>query len=571
VGFTVPEQPAASNAGIPLVGLNPQINTSGGSLAGPQILYYAVSAVDANGAEGGLSFTVMASVPAATNTNQVTLVSLSFSSTANSFHVYRGSNPAQLLRIAENVTIANQFTDAGAAPMLQGPPDYNYDHANFYWRMELQPVESADLYSATTLGNTALDMLPNLYSGATVRITAGTGAGQEQIIASNTATTLTIATQWSVVPDPTSSFVVADSTWQFGATGSTSPVSFVVPNRAGLTVEISGRAAHVFDEENAYALSPLTRWRITGAAGSNVDTDVPGLPTFGLSTAGQGTVEALSIGFATLTNTTSISAGTLMLAYWDELQGVSTITLTAPIASTDAVLNLSAAVSAQAGDLVQVDSEVMLVQQAVSNATSISVTRGADGSAAAIHAAEVPVYFLENKTFIMPFPPDFFGSPASGSYAFPITIPDVRIAGAGLFVTNSRGNSAVASQSFTNTTDLGLRTLSGGQLSFQIEGPLAIQTNAAPPLLMENAYSVRDVSAMVQQAPTGSPISLQVTQNGQPYCQLTIAINATTSGSVDGFALGPLLANAQVGLDILSVTETSGTLPGSDLTVTIRI
>lgn len=571
VGFMVPEQPAASQAGIPLVGLNPQINTSGGTIAGAQNLYYAVSAVDANGAEGGLSFTIMAAVPAATNTNQVTLVSLSFSSAANSFHVYRGTNPAELLRIAQNVTIANQFADTGLAPTLVGPPDYNYDHANFYWRMELQPEESVNLHSATTIGNSGLDMLPNEYNGATVRITQGTGAGQEQIVASNTPTTLTIAGQWGVVPDATSQFVVADSTFQFGASGSTSPVSFVVPNREGLTVEVSGRAANIFDEENAYALSPLTRWRITGATGSSVDTDVPGVPTFALFTAGQGTVEALSIGFTSLSNTTTISAGTLTLAYWDELQSPASITLTASVGTSDSSLSLSSAISAQAGDLVQVDSEVMLVQQAVSNSTSVPVVRGSDGSSVAAHTSPVAIYFLQKKTFIMPFPADFFGSPASGSYAFPVTIPDVRIAAAELFVTNSQGNSGVASQSFTNTTDLGLRTLSGGQLSFQIEGPLAIQTNAAPPLLMENAYSVRDVSALVQTAPTGSAISLEVTQNGLSYCALTIAIDATTSGPVDGFALGPLAANAQVGLNITSVTETSGTLPGSDLTVTIRI
>jgi hypothetical protein len=336
-------------------------------------------------------------------------------------------------------------------------------------------------------------------------------------------------------------------------------------------VEVSGRAANIFNQENAYALSPLTDWRITGATGSNVDADVPGVPTFGLSTAGQGTVEAASIGFATLANTTTISAGTLTLAYWDELQSPPSITLTASIGDSDTVLSLSAVITAQAGDLIQIDSEVMLVQQAVSSPPSVTVTRGSDASSASAHAALAAVYLLNTKSFIMPFPSDFFGSPASGSYAFPITIPDVRIAVAELFVTNSKGNSPVATQAFTNTTDFGLRTLSGGQLSFQIEGPLAIQTNAAPPLLMENAYSVRDVSAIVQQAPTGSAISLQVTQNGEPYCQLTIAVNATTSGSVDGFALGPLFANAQVGLDITAVTETSGTLPGSDLTVTIRI
>ncbi len=76
ISFAVPAKPEASAAGIPLIGLNAQVNTSGGTLAGGQALYYGISAVDANGAEGGLSFIAMANVPAGTNTNQVTLISL---------------------------------------------------------------------------------------------------------------------------------------------------------------------------------------------------------------------------------------------------------------------------------------------------------------------------------------------------------------------------------------------------------------------------------------------------------------------------------------------------------------
>src|SRR5260370_19690531 len=109
--FSAREKLFASLAGRPRVGLNPQINTIGGGLAVGQTFYYGISAVDANGAESALSFTVMASIPAGTNTNQVTLPSLSFSATATSFRVYRGANPIQLLRIAENVAVAAQFTD----------------------------------------------------------------------------------------------------------------------------------------------------------------------------------------------------------------------------------------------------------------------------------------------------------------------------------------------------------------------------------------------------------------------------------------------------------------------------
>src|ERR1700733_13602920 len=75
VAFSVPAKPATSAAGIPLMGLNPEVNNSGGTLAGGRALYYGISAVDANGAEGGLSFIAGANIPAGGNTNQVTLVS----------------------------------------------------------------------------------------------------------------------------------------------------------------------------------------------------------------------------------------------------------------------------------------------------------------------------------------------------------------------------------------------------------------------------------------------------------------------------------------------------------------
>ena len=64
---------------------------------------------------------------------------------------------------------------------------------------------------------------------------------------------------------------------------------------------------------------------------------------------------------------------------------------------------------------------------------------------------------------------------------------------------------------------------------------------------------------------------MQVTQNGQVYCELTIASGATVSKIVNGFALGPLPAQAIIGLDITSVVQTANTAPGRNLTVTIRL
>jgi hypothetical protein len=571
VGFVAPDKPFSTNLSIPLVGLNPQINSTGGTLVGGQTLYYAVSAVDASGSESALSFTVKASIPAATNTNQVTLVSLSFSSNATRFNVYRGTNPSELVRIADNVSVTMQFVDAGAQAELKGPPDYQYDHANFYWRLELQPPESVGIHSGTTVGNSALNMIPDEYNGSTVRITKGKGSGQERTVISHTVSTITVNSKWDVEPDETSTFLVAESTWHFGATSNASPVSFLVPNRDGVTIHVSGRAANVRDDETAFELSPLTRWRISGSSGAALDVDVPGMPTFGLYSSGQGLVELQAIGFASLANTKSISAGTFTLSYWNELIGPSTVILAVALDDSATALTLVTGVTVGVGDLVQIEQEILVVQEAISNLTSVSVARGSYGSTAAAHPAQTLVFLLQKKTLIAPFAADFFGSPASGSYSYQVSLPEVRIAAAELFLTNARGSSDVARKSYTALTDFGLRTLSGGQLSIQVEGPLAIQTNAAPLLLIEDAHSVRDVYAVVKDPPTGGPIQLQLTQNGSPYCQLTIAAGATVSNTVDGFPLGPLQAKAQVGVDITSVAQTADTTPGRDLTVTIRL
>jgi hypothetical protein len=290
-----------------------------------------------------------------------------------------------------------------------------------------------------------------------------------------------------------------------------------------------------------------------------------------LSSAGQGSVEISAIGFSSLNNTRTVSAGTLTLAYWDELNGPSSVVLSAPVAASDTTLSVSTPVSAEAGDVIQIEAELMSVVQALSNGSAIQVARGSHEGSAVDHAAQSAVYLLLKKTYIMPFARDFFGSLASGSYAFPVAVPDIRVGAAELFVTNSQGNSPVGRQSITATTDFGLRTLSGGQLSIQVEGPLAIETDAAPLLLVDSAHSVRDVYAIVKDAPTGAPVVLQVTQNGQLYCQLTIPVSRTISNVVDGFALGPLQSKAQIGLDITAVTQTADTTPGRDLTVTIRL
>jgi hypothetical protein len=572
VAFDAPVKPQASGANIPLVSLSPAVSTTGGTIAGGQALYYAVSALDGSGAESGLSFTMMAVIPSGVNTNSVNLTGFSFSAATAGFNVYRGLNPYELLEIAANAAVAPSYMDTGAPATLAGPPDANYDHANFYWRLELQPETGVNIESATTIGNSTLGMLTGDFVGALVRITRGTGVGQERAVVSNSSTTLSVSAAWTVIPDSTSFFVVAQATWNFAGLTATSPAQIAVAFEPGATVEISGRSANALNQESAYELNPLTQWQI--ASGGGVDTGTPPQPVFGFHLPGQGAIVLVSVGFTTLANTHTIIAGTLSLFSWNELSSPTAYALAAAAGSTDATITLNSAGTAVVGDLIQIDAEILEVTGTPGGGAIYSVTRGSHGSTAAAHSI-VPtpalVYHLTRNVAIVPFVPGFFGSPASGSYSNSIFLADVRVGAAEFFATNSFGSGPVATASYGGTTDRGLRTLAGGQISIQVEGYLAVQTDAAPPLVVESALAMRDMFAVVNEAPSGGAITLQLRQGSTVLGSMTIADGTTTSNVVGGFGLAPLAAGSIVSLDILSVPSATGTLPGSDLTVTIRL
>jgi hypothetical protein len=566
VSFVSPAGPGSSpvaGPGTPLLSLVPTVGT-GGTLHGGQTLYYAVAGEDSAGNQSALSFIVRASI--SSDGSSVTLSGLSFASGTSAFQVYRGATPAELFRIASDQALTGQFTDTGLANQLVAPPDSNFDHANFYWRMELQPETAVTLHSATSVGSGSLQMTANRYRNMIARITQGTGAGQERAIAANNATSLTIAPPWTVEPDATSFFVVAETGWQFGALTTSSPVQFAIPNRSGEVVHLTGRAANVNNVECAPGISTVTRWQIGG--GGTGDSDVPPMPFFGLGPGqGGGTVELSGVSFTDLTNTRTISAATLTLYYWDELQGTPTIMLASAVGTGDTLLSLSAAGSAQPGSFIQIELEVMRVEAVENTGTQYSVTRAMDGSQAAAHGSPTPVYHLQSTTVIAPFPPEFFGSPYSGSWSYPIVLPDVRVASAELFVTNQNGNSPAKDICLTHTTDSGLRTLATGQYSIQVDGYLAVDQSVAPALVIEASHSVRDVSAVLG-SPADAEVKLQVNVNGTLYCPLRFDPWAKTLIPVDGNSLPPLPAGAQVTLSVLSV---GSTVPGSDLTVTIRL
>lgn len=71
-------------------------------------------------------------------------------------------------------------------------------------------VGTATSGSVNTLADTAKAWVVDAYANKMVKVTAGTGLGQIRRIASNTATVLTVATDWTTAPDATSDYEILE-------------------------------------------------------------------------------------------------------------------------------------------------------------------------------------------------------------------------------------------------------------------------------------------------------------------------------------------------------------------------
>lgn len=72
-----------------------------------------------------------------------------------------------------------------------------------------QATGTATAGGASTIDNSSKAWSVNQWANAQIRITAGTGAGQIRTIASNTATSITVSSAWTTVPDATSQYAIS--------------------------------------------------------------------------------------------------------------------------------------------------------------------------------------------------------------------------------------------------------------------------------------------------------------------------------------------------------------------------
>ena len=577
VGFSIPSAPSLASLNIPLLSLSPVYDASGGSLEGGKTYYYAVSSVDSTGNEGHLSFTASVTLPSGPNAYTATIGNLSFPSNSASFNVYRGFNPQILFRIASNAQLSKSFSDTGLPILPIGPPDASFDHANFYYRFEYGGPFQVTAASASTIACVDMGATVGAYATFSARIIGGTGAGQERSISSNDQTTLTITPPWSTTPDATSTFVIVESAWIFAAVSNSSPVQFEIPFSQGEVIEISGRSANVANQEASADLCPMTRIAL---GHGNAQYGVADPPTFSLSAPGGGNLSLFAVGFADTSTATSVTSGTLQLFHWNELNTPSPYALSAAVDELATTIQLNRPITLLFGQTLQIGAELMTNLSVGSENGPYSVKRGVLGSTPSAHSTGDSVFLLDSTAIVVPFAPHFFDNNASANYMHTISLPDVRIVAAEFAVTNAFGQSQASQRSYAVVApdNSGLRTLSGGQFSLQVNGYLATQQNAAPPLVIEASHALRDIRATVNQAAIGYDISVQLLQSGTPYgSALIIPSGTTTSSSIlQGGALPPLLVGDLLTLNVTlnlnsNAAATGGPSPGRDLTVTIRL
>jgi hypothetical protein len=332
-------------------------------------------------------------------------------------------------------------------------------------------------------------------------------------------------------------------------------------------VQLSARAANSSNDEAAYELSPLTRWTIGQSGALLADSDVPPGPLFGVqvSPSRAGVLELGAVAFPTLVNTRSVIAGTYRFHYHDEINGLPPVEIAAVVKEDDTTLHLRTPVDS--GQFLQIGREVLLVGD-TDAAGLTTVQRGLHQTTASVHTAGTLGYILKEKVAIVPFIRNFFGAGASGQWKSSLELPGVRVASAQMYMTNAVGNGPVAANEYTSTNDLGLRTLGGGQFSFQINGYLAIQTGAAPNIIVDADRAVRDVYAILRTPAAGAGVTLQINLNGVQYATVQFDPATTVSGVVNGFGLPPLRIGDELSLDVTGVGTTS---PGSDLNLVMRL
>lgn len=542
--------------------------TPGGGLSGGRTLYYAIAAKGTGDSESEISSIVPVHLPDASSWT-ITLKGIHLPDKAQSYYLYRGDSPSELLRLGQERFTKNLCVDDGEPASTISPVDRAYDHVNIYWRLEHSPAMHCISATERSVKFETLRFTPNELASRCLVAVSPDGDRQELVINDNSMDEIFTTTPWKNVPTSSSDLIVVDAAWQFGAGSPTSPIVFQVPNRGGMGIQLLPVTANRVDQESDLGLAPLLRHKLTGGAGSAHDVSVPPKPWFSLIAEGNGYIRVEGISFDSVENTKSIHSGLVTMLVVDELSTEPPLLLQSDCDMTTESMLFDSSVAGLQDEFLLIGGEIVHLASVGLDGMAI-VHRGEFETDPIPHEAGEAAIRLVKKFATFSFPAELVGSGIASSFQYEAYFPSVVVCAAELVVVNSRGASLPFRQNWCDWSSNGQRTLSGAQIAIQVGGYAASRVDAVPPTIVKNNSSIGRIYAIAGAASDSGPTQLFLRTQDHSLCELTIPTNETASEVVAGNGLGPLRSGDKISLDVLASGSTGGR-PARDITVLMEL
>jgi hypothetical protein len=185
------------------------------------------------------------------------------------------------------------------------------------------------------------------------------------------------------------------------------------------------------------------------------DMAAPPAPTFGVevSALDPTVAEVAGLAFSTSVNTHSVSGAAFAFYYIDPSASVAH--LTAALGSGDLTIQLDSVGNAQAGDYIQIGSEILLCGTPSGN--TVPVKRAQCGTTAAAASSGAAVATVLQVGVTAAFGGDYFNvDPNAPTWHLERALPNMKLLSVGAYVTNAYGQSPVTYVPLTNNGNHGL-------------------------------------------------------------------------------------------------------------------